>query len=211
MLTTWCLVIGLLLIGMGLTDTMRRDLPLSASTLYLLAGWLIGPEVAGLVRLDLFADAHLLEVLTEVAMLISLFAVGLRLRVQLTDRLWLTPLRLATLAMVLTIGALTLVGVGFGLSIGAAMLLAAMLAPTDPVLASEVQVEDPNDRDKLRFGLTGEGGLNDGTAFPFVMLALGLLGLHDLGQGTWRWWGVDLLWAVTGALVLGWVLGWSFS
>lgn len=211
MLTTWCLVIGLLLIGMGLTDTMRRDLPLSASALYLLAGWLIGPEMAGLLRLDLFADAPLLEVLTEVAMLISLFAVGLRLRVQLTDRLWLTPLRLATLAMLLTIGALALVGVWFGLSVGAAMLLAAMLAPTDPVLASDVQVDDPNDRDRLRFGLTGEGGLNDGTAFPFVMLALGLLGLHDLGDGTWRWWSVDLLWAVSGALVLGWALGWSFS
>jgi NhaP-type Na+/H+ or K+/H+ antiporter len=211
MLTTWCLVIGLLLIGMGLTDTVRRDLPFSASALYLLAGWLMGPEVGGLLRLDLFDDARLLEVVTEVAVLISLFAVGLRLRVRLTDRLWLTPVRLATLGMLLTIGGLALVGVWFGLSLGAAMLLAAILAPTDPVLASEVQVDDPNDRDKLRFGLSGEGGLNDGTAFPFVMLALGLLGLHELGEGTWRWWGVDLLWAVTGALVLGWVLGWSFS
>jgi NhaP-type Na+/H+ or K+/H+ antiporter len=211
MLTTWCLVIGLLLIGMGLTDTVRRDLPFSASALYLLAGWLMGPEVGGLLRLDLFDDARLLEVVTEVAVLISLFAVGLRLRVRLTDRLWLTPVRLATLGMLLTIGGLALVGVWFGLSLGAAMLLAAILAPTDPVLASDVQVDDPNDRDKLRFGLSGEGGLNDGTAFPFVMLALGLLGLHELGAGTWRWWGVDLLWAVTGALVLGWVLGWSFS
>lgn len=211
MLTTWCLVIGLLLIGMGLTDTVRRDLPFSASALYLLAGWLMGPEVGGLLRLDLFDDARLLEVVTEVAVLISLFAVGLRLRVRLTDRLWLTPVRLATLGMLLTIGGLALVGVWFGLSLGAAMLLAAILAPTDPVLASDVQVDDPNDRDKLRFGLSGEGGLNDGTAFPFVMLALGLLGLHELGEGTWRWWGVDLLWAVTGALVLGWVLGWSFS
>jgi NhaP-type Na+/H+ or K+/H+ antiporter len=211
MLTTWCLVIGLLLIGMGLTDTVRRDLPFSASALYLLAGLLMGPEVGGLLRLDLFDDARLLEVVTEVAVLISLFAVGLRLRVRLTDRLWLTPVRLATLGMLLTIGGLALVGVWFGLSLGAAMLLAAILAPTDPVLASDVQVDDPNDRDKLRFGLSGEGGLNDGTAFPFVMLALGLLGLHELGEGTWRWWGVDLLWAVTGALVLGWVLGWSFS
>ena len=211
MTTTWCLVIGVLLIGMGLTDTMRRGLPFSASALYLLAGWLVGPQVGGLLHLDLFADAQLLEGLTEAAVLISLFAVGLRLRVRLTDRLWLAPLLLATVAMVLTIGGLLAVGLSFGLSLGAAMLLAAVLAPTDPVLASDVQVEDPGDRDRLRFSLSGEGGLNDGTAFPFVMLALGLLGLHELGEAGWRWWSVDLLWAVIGGLAIGWGLGWSFS
>lgn len=211
MLTTWCLVIGLLLIGMGLTDTLRRGLPFSSAALYLLAGWLIGPQVSGLLHLDLFADARLLEVLTEAAVLISLFAVGLRLRVRLTDRLWLTPLLMASVAMLLTIAALAAVGVGLGLSLGAALLLAAVLAPTDPVLASEVQVENPGDRDRLRFSLSGEGGLNDGMAFPFVMLALGVLGLHDLGRGALRWWGVDLLWAVGGGLVIGWVTGWLFS
>ena len=58
---------------------------------------------------------------------------------------------------------------------------------TDPVLATEVQVDNPTDRDQLRFALTGEGGLNDGTAFPVVMLGLGLLGAHDLGTLGWRW------------------------
>ncbi|HEX6721049.1 MAG TPA: cation:proton antiporter, partial [Burkholderiaceae bacterium] len=133
------------------------------------------------------------------------------LRVRLTDRLWLTPLLMASVAMLLTIAALAAVGVGLGLSLGAALLLAAVLAPTDPVLASEVQVENPGDRDRLRFSLSGEGGLNDGMAFPFVMLALGVLGLHDLGRGALRWWGVDLLWAVGGGLVIGWVTGWLFS
>ena len=211
MLTTWCIVIGLLLIGMGLTDTLRRDLPFSASALYLLAGWLIGPQVGGLLRLELFDDAQWLEVLTEVAVLVSLFAVGLRLRVRLTDRLWVTPLLLASVAMVLTIGGLALIGVALGLSLGAALLLGAALAPTDPVLASDVQVDDPGDRDKLRFGLSGEGGLNDGTAFPFVMLALGWLGLHEFGAWGWRWWGIDLLWAVAGGLAIGWLFGWSFG
>ena len=211
MLTTWCIVIGLLLIGMGLTDTIRRGLPVSSAALYLLAGWLIGPQMWGLLHLDLFADAWLLEVLTEAAVLISLFAVGLRLRVRLNDLLWLTPVMLASVAMLLTIGALAAVGYGLGLSLGAALLLAAVLAPTDPVLASDLQVDNPGDRDRLRFSLSGEGGLNDGTAFPFVMLALGVMGLHPLGQGAWRWWAVDLLWAVAGGLVIGWVMGWSFS
>ena len=55
-------------------------------------------------------------------------------------------------------------------------MLGAVLAPTDPVLASDVQLRSAQDRDSLRFGLTGEGGLNDGTAFPFVLLGLGLDG-----------------------------------
>jgi sodium/hydrogen antiporter len=80
------------------------------------------------------------------------------------------------------VGAIALIGVAaLGLPVGAAILLGAILAPTDPVLASEVQVADPQDRDRLRFALTGEGGLNDGLAFPFAMLGLGLLGLHEIG------------------------------
>ena len=62
---------------------------------------------------------------------------------------------------------------------------------------------DPDDRDRMRFGLTGEAGLNDGTAFPFVMLGLGLLGLHELGACGWRWVAVDLVWAVAAGLGVG--------
>ncbi len=72
------------------------------------------------------------------------------------------------------------------------------MAPTDPVLASDVQVLEASDRDRLRFSLSAEGGLNDGAAFPFVMLGLGLLGLHDLGVGGGRWLAVDVVWAITG-------------
>src|SRR5688500_2815371 len=93
------------------------------------------------------------------------------------------PLRLALISVTLRAAAIAVSGVFFmGLSWGAAVLLGAILAPTDPVLASDVQVEHPFDYDSLRFSLTGEAGLNDGTAFPFVMLGLGLLGLHDIGH-----------------------------
>ena len=94
-----------------------------------------------------------------------------------------------------------------GLSWGAGVLLGAILAPTDPVLASDVQVEHPFDYDPLRFSLTGEAGFNDGTAFPFVMLGLGLLGLHDIGPFGLRWIGVDVVWAIGGALAIGFLLG----
>ena len=89
----------------------------------------------------------------------------------------------------------------------ATVLLGAVLAPTDPVLASDVQVDHPTDGDRLRFSLTAEAGLNDGTAFPFVMLGLGLLGLHELGAGGWRWWTVDVAWAIGAGLVVGTLLG----
>ncbi len=211
MFITWCVIIGLLLIAIGLTDTLRQQLPVSASALYLLAGYLLGPETFGLLNLRLGNHAMLVERLTEAAVLISLFAVGLRLRTPLRDPLWRTPLLLATLGMVITIVLMTGVGLGLGMSLGAALLMAAVLAPTDPVLASEVQVQHSLDRDGLRFSLTGEGGLNDGAAFPFVMLALGVLGLHELGRGALRWWGMDVAWAIGGGVAIGWALGFVFS
>ncbi|MCC2627977.1 MAG: sodium/hydrogen exchanger, partial [Thermomicrobiales bacterium] len=133
---------------------------------------------------------------------------GLKLRVPLRDPLWRLPVILASWSMALTVGLIALVGVvTLELSLGAAILLGAVLAPTDPVLASDVQVSGPRDRDRLRFTLTGEAGFNDGTAFPFVMLGLGLLGLHETGEGGWRWLVVDVLWAIPGGLLIGALLG----
>jgi len=110
--------------------------------------------------------------------------------------------------MVVTVALVAIVGVvALGLSLGAAILLGGILAPTDPVLASEVQVAEPTDRDRLRFALTGEAGLNDGSAFPFVLLGLGLLGLHELGDSLSRWIAVDVAWAVTAGIGIGAALG----
>jgi sodium/hydrogen antiporter len=94
-----------------------------------------------------------------------------------------------------------------GLPPGAAVLLGAILAPTDPVLATDVQSRHPGDRDQLRFTLTCEAGMNDGSAFPFVMLGLGLLGLHELGGFGLRWVLVDVLWATVAGIAIGVVSG----
>ncbi len=206
--TLGLMVVGLLLITMTLSGSFIARLPMSSAMLYLGVGVAIGPLGLGLLRLDALKNTVLLERLTEIAVLVSLFTAGMKLELPLRDRRWRIPLQLATLSMLVTVAAITALGVGvMGLPLGAAVLLGAILAPTDPVLASDVQVANPGDRDRLRFGLTGEGGLNDGTAFPFVMLGLGSLGLHELGDGGWRWWAVDVLWAVTGGLGLGWLLG----
>ena len=202
------LLVGLLLVVMTLTSSFIARVPLSSAILYLAVGVGIGSSGLGLLQLDPLRHAPLLERLTEIAVLISLFTVGLKLELPLRDRRWRIPLQLATGSMLLTVGAIAVVGVGLlQLPWGAAVLLGAILAPTDPVLASDVQVSDPGDRDRLRFGLTGEGGLNDGAAFPLVMLGLGWLSLHDLGDAGRRWWTVDLLWAVLGGLAIGYALG----
>lgn len=206
--TLWFLVAGGLLIVMALAATVLKRLPLTSAIIYLAVGIALGPFGLGLLVVDPVGQAALFERLTEVAVCISLFTAGLKLRTPLRDGRWILPVRLASISMCVTVGLLTATGVFLlGLPLGAAVLLGAVLAPTDPVLASDVQVERPDDRDRLRFSLTGEAGLNDGTAFPFVMLGLGLLGLHDIGAMGWRWLTMDVVWAISGGLLIGWVLG----
>jgi NhaP-type Na+/H+ or K+/H+ antiporter len=206
--TFWFLIAGVLLIFMALAGSVLRRLPLSTAMVYLAVGIALGPLGLGLLDLDIVRDASLIERVAEVAVLISLFSAGLKLRSPLLEGRWHLPVRLAFGSMTLTVGLIALAGVaGLGLPLGAAILLGGLLAPTDPVLASDVQVEHPGDRDRLRFSLTGEAGLNDGSAFPFVMLGLGLLGLHELGAYGWRWLAIDVLWSVVGGLGIGWLLG----
>lgn len=204
----WCIVIGLVFILMALSTSLLKRLPLTSAMIYLVVGLLIGPLGLALLTLHPLENVVLLERLTESAVLISLFTTGLKLRLPLKNRRWILPVRLASLVMLLTIVLITLLGVFWlQLPLGAAILLGAILAPTDPVLASDVQVDDPDDRDAVRFGLTGEAGLNDGSAFPFVMLGLGLLGYHELGDFGLRWLSVDVVWSIVAGLGLGALLG----
>jgi NhaP-type Na+/H+ or K+/H+ antiporter len=204
----WFVLAGLVFVAVALGGSILKRLPVTTAVIYLGIGAAIGPLGLGLITLDPVEDAGLLELLTELAVIVSLFTAGLKLRDPLGDRRWRAPFRLASVSMTLTVALVARVGsVGLGLPIGAAVLLGAVLAPTDPVLASDVQVTKPGDRDDLRFTLTGEAGLNDGTAFPFVMLGLGLLGLHELGDLGLRWVAVDVVWAVVGGLAIGGVLG----
>ena len=206
----WCAVAGALLMGVALTRNLLKGWPLSTAIIYLGLGLLLGPLALSKLHFEPLKNTELLERVTEVAVIISLFSAGLKLRLPFEDGRWKGPLRLALVSMTLTIGLVTLVGYHWlGLSLGAAVLLGAFLAPTDPVLASDVQTRHPQDFDELRFSLTGEAGFNDGTAFPFVMLGLGLLGLHDLGDWGWRWVAVDVVWAIAGGLGIGALLGYG--
>lgn len=208
MLIPWFVLVGGVLILMAFSSHLVQRLPLSPAILYLGVGALVGPLGIQLLRADLWVHHHAVEVLTEVAVLITLFAVGLRLQLPMRWAVWRLPVRLATLGMV--VSTLLIAALGYyalALPLGAAVLLGGILAPTDPVLASDVQVHDPGDRDKVRLSLTAEGGLNDGMAFPAVMLGLGLLGVYEIGDAGWRWLAVDVVWAVGAGLLLGWFSG----
>jgi NhaP-type Na+/H+ or K+/H+ antiporter len=197
-------IVGLLLIGMAISHSALERLPVTTALLYLLVGIMIGSAGTGLIDIDIIEHAPILEPLSEIAVIVSLFTAGLKLAVPLRDPLWRVPVRLAFLSMMVTVGLVSLIGVALlGLPLGAAILLGAILSPTDPVLASDVQVSSPEDRDHVRFGLTGEAGMNDGTAFPFLMLGLGLLGYHDLGAFGWKWLAIDVLWSIPVGLLTG--------
>jgi len=207
----WFIVIGLVLCVMALLGSLVDRLPLSSALIYLVIGFWLGPGMSGLLDIHPITHAGLLETLFLIAVLVSLFTVGLKLRVPsglFSWRLWRLPLLLAGPAMLVTITLVALFAHQvFGLGWGAAVLLGAMLAPTDPVLASDIQVRHEDDRDSVRFGLTAEGGLNDATAAPFVLLGLGIMGLHELGTGGWQWLAVDVGWSVIAGFGIGWLSG----
>lgn len=202
------LVGGALLLLVALIGSRLRVLPVSSALVYVLAGVAVGPAALGLFDLDPQADADAIAHVAELAVLIALLTAGLKLRTPLAHRRWVAPVLLATVAMAASAGLLALAGVLLlGLPLGAALVLGAALAPTDPVLASDVQTAHPWDRDRLRFTLTGEAGLNDGTAFPLVLLGLALLGAGDIGPWGLGWLATDLLWAAGAGIALGFLAG----
>lgn len=214
----WFLLVGGLLLVMGLTYTVLKRSPVTAAIIYLAVGLLVGPSAFNLLHFNPLKESALLEVLTEGAVLISLFSAGVKMPVPFSFTRWRAPILLATVSMTLTVAMVAAFAFYvLGLPLGAGVLLGAILAPTDPVLATDVQIRHPGDRDQLRFTLTCEAGMNDGSAFPFVMLGLGLLGLHELGDFGLRWVLVDVLWATLAAVLIGGVagialarLGWKF-
>lgn len=204
----WFVLVGGLLLARGLTDPMLRRLPVTPAIIYLAVGVLVGPTVFNAFHFNPLQESALLEVLTEVAVLISLFSAGVKMPLGVSFARWRAPILLASVSMAVSVGLVAAFAhYLLKLPLGAAVLLGAILAPTDPVLATDVQTRHPGDRDQLRFTLTCEAGMNDGSTFPFVMLGLGLLGLHQLGEFGLRWALVDVLWATGAAIAIGIVFG----
>jgi NhaP-type Na+/H+ or K+/H+ antiporter len=204
----WTALAAGVLLVMALAASYVRYLPITSSLVYLALGVGLGPLGLGVVELDLVEAAPIVEHVTTIAVVIALFVGGLRLRLSLRDPAWRAAYVLAGPVMVASIAGLAAVAhLALGLPFGLSLLIGAVLAPTDPVLASAVSVNDADDGDRMRYGLSGEAGLNDGMAFPFVVLALA----WDVNGGAGAWlatWAAErLVWAVPIALALGYALG----
>ncbi len=184
--------------------------------LLVVAGALLGRALPGFDVNPSGEHLRLTEHAAEIGVLVSLLAAGLSIDRRPGWRRWATTWKLLTIAMVLTIAGLAVAGWWIiGLVPASALLLGAVIAPTDPVLASDVQVGAPavdgapmNREDEVRFSLTSEAGLNDGLAFPFVLAAVAMA-VEGARPGGWilEWLLSDLLARIAIGIAVGWLAG----
>lgn len=231
------LIAGLALLLAVVLPSLLERYAVSAAMVLVVVGMLIGllPLPEGL-SLDPIEIRPQIQRVTELTVLVALMGVGLALdrpfslRRRSTWRTWSPTWRLLAIAMPLTIVAVSLLGWGLGLAPAAALLLGSALSPTDPVLASDVQVEGPrvdgshegssgadpladdtiDEDDDVRFALTSEAGLNDGTAFPFVHAAL-LLATGSVGSWAARWVAWEFVGKTVIGVLIGLVVGWALA
>ena len=206
-------IVGLALLGAAWLPHLLKRNPLTFPILYVCLGIVLYSLPWSLPPADPARYPDIAERLTELTVLLALVGAGLRIDTPFGWRRWRLTWRLLAIAMPLTILAGFALGqhlLGYGLA--GAMLLGAVLAPTDPVLASDVQVAPPGEggEDAVRFALTSEAGLNDGLAFPFVWLAVAL-GLAAAGEPMqWgRWLAMDVAWRAGGGVAIGWLVGYG--
>jgi len=184
--------LGLLGFGLALFAAIgalshERERAFSASIIYLGLGIVTALALALLEidPIDPFKDATLVEHLSELALIVAIFTTALGIERKLSWHGWRPVVGLLAVVMPLSIAAVAAFGVhAMGLSLGAAIILGAALAPTDPVLAGDVGVEPPGEdsEPEPNFNLGTEASLNDGLASPFV-----LLGIFVAGEGGTDW------------------------
>ncbi|TPE42692.1 cation:proton antiporter [Pontibacter mangrovi] len=204
-------VIGLAALSMTWVPKLMARTFVSYPIVYLLLGVVIYLLPLGLPTPDpLWREDYVVR-LTELSVIVSLMGTGLKIRRKFGLKRWRIPLRLISITMLLSIAALALLGwTILGFTVAGAVLLGAVLAPTDPVLAEQVQVGPPDDKeeDVVRFSLTAEAGLNDGSAFPFTWLAV-LLAVSASSGGEWLqdWLLRDLLYRIAVGIGAGYLIG----
>jgi NhaP-type Na+/H+ or K+/H+ antiporter len=212
--------LGLVFVGIAVAVALaalshQRERAFSAALIYLVLGLggAAAVELLGVHWLDPVDDAEVVERLAEFCVIVALFSTGLKLDRELSWGAWASVVRLLVVVMPLTIVAIAFFGVNvMGLSFAAAVVLGAALAPTDPVLAGDIGVGPPGEEDETEpnFSVTGEAGLNDGLAFPFV-----LFGLFAAARADWSWIGewfaADVVYAVVVGVAIGAAAGYGLA
>lgn len=212
------IVIGLAALGMAWMPAFTKTTKISYSILYVAVGAVLFAAAGNFLPLpDPISKNTVTVRLTEMVVLVSLMGSGLKIDRPFSLRNWRVPLRLVSITMLLSIAGVTAIGYyGLGFGIAAAALLGAVLAPTDPVLAADVQVGAPMEGDSThsKMALTAEAGMNDGTAFPFTWLAI-MLATGELATKGWTGWlQYELFYKLAAGVAIGYLmgkaLGWLF-
>lgn len=184
----------------------------AASALLIGSGYLAFTFIPGIPNsFDPVANPKIWEMTSEICVVIGLFGVGIRIDRLRVWKNWQPTVRLLAIAMPLTIGAVALAGIAAGMTVAVGLLLGAVLAPTDPVLASDVQVGPPLEGGEhpVRFTLTTEAGLNDGLAFPFLYLAMSAIAAGGWSGGLFgEWLAVDVGYRIMVGILSGLAIGW---
>lgn len=218
----WIAVIGVAMLALYILPRYAGNYPFSLPIALLVMGYVAVKLPLGLQSMDPVANGKITEHFTELGVIISLMGAGLKIDRPFNWKTWSSTWRLLSITMMLSIALSALIGWWVAaLAPVTALLLGAVIAPTDPVLASDVQVGGPNENqhhkntedknteeEEVRFALTSEAGFNDALAFPFTNLALALL---VAGVGTQPWWhswlAIDVFYKLLVGGVLGWVIG----
>ncbi|WP_375447454.1 cation:proton antiporter [uncultured Fibrella sp.] len=207
----WLVIVALAILAVAWLPSLLAEHPLSYPILFVAGGWLLYQLPFALPDPLPLSHPQLTTHLTELCVIVALTGTGLKIDRKFSWRGWRIPLRLIWLTMVVTIAVFAFFAWKWAnWSLATALFLAASLAPTDPVLAGDVQVGDPNEggEDTVRFALTAEAGLNDGMAFPFVYLAIALAHTTGLPAAELPHWVlVDLLYRVGVGVLGGWLSG----
>lgn len=187
----------------------------AASALLIGLGWALFGWIPGMSQaLSPITAPRPWELVSELCVIAGLFGVGLRIDRLRTLRQWAPTVRLLAVGMPLTIVGVAFLGWFVGLTLAGALLLGSVLAPTDPVLAADVQVGRPTEGGEhpVRFTLTTEAGLNDGLAFPFVYLGLTIAAASTLSADALAvWLARDVVYRIAAGVVCGVAIGWTLG
>lgn len=203
-------ILGLAALGMAWMPAITKKVKVSYSVLYVVVGILVYALIDQLPDPSPSRENLITLRLTELVVIISLMGAGLKIDQRFSFKAWKIPFRLVSITMLLSILATAaLAHFWLDFNVASAILIGAALAPTDPVLASDVQVGPPleKDRSNVRFSLTAEGGLNDGMAFPFTWLAIALMMHHYSTELLVTWFLHDFVLKILIGVVSGVLLG----
>lgn len=219
------LAVGLAILAATYLPRFLSSFPFSMPMIVLVLGLLTSFFSLNIDPDFMYSHTNLLEHVTELVVIVALMEAGVKIDRLFEWKSWRISWRLLGITMPITIGLVWVAGwwVG-GLVSSTALLLGSVIAPSDPVLASDIQVGAPNhgakdeetgkeesepkkDEDEVRFSLTSEAGLNDGLAFPFTYLAIFIAASGFSQELLWSWFSTHVIYKIGVGIAVGYLGG----